>query len=63
VAKASIGVIPYSAQGSGSSTWLSSTAPIQPGDPKIGTTFSNTAEANVTLTPEDSRTYSAMLNE
>jgi Papain family cysteine protease len=63
VVKASIGVIPYSAAGSGSSAWLSSTGPIQPGGPEIGMTLSNTTQANVTLTRADARTYSAMLNE
>jgi Papain family cysteine protease len=61
--KANAGIIPYSAQRSGSPAWLSSTGPVEPGALKVGMTFSGVTAANVALTRTASRTYSAMLNE
>jgi Papain family cysteine protease len=63
IAKANLGMIPYSSRASGLPAWLSSTGMVEPGDLKIGMTFASTARANVALTGTASRTYSAMLNE
>jgi hypothetical protein len=60
---ANAGIIPYSANRSGSPAWLSSTGPVGPGTLKVGMTFSGVTAANVALTRTVSRTYSAMLNE
>jgi hypothetical protein len=61
--KANAGIIPYSANRSGSPVWLSSTGPVEPGALEVGMTFSGVTAANVALTRTASRTYSAMLNE